>query len=208
MLAWISSKACTNFRGGLMLSVLILNSELAPPLPIRKFTVDQYHQLGELGVLTPDDRVELLEGWIVEKMNHGPAHGFAVRFLTNCLQSQVPTGWICQCQLPITTLRSEPEPDFAVVRGCITDYRDRHPSGNDCRLLIEVADSSLQKDRAKAAIYFSAGVEEYWIVNLEENHLECYLKESPDLPQVFARNDTIRTEIGTKIIEIDLSDLF
>ncbi len=191
-----------------MPSVINLNSEFAPPLPIRKFTVAQYHQLGELGVLTPEDRVELLEGWIIEKMNHGHAHGFVVQFLSIWLNSQLPHGCICRCQLPITTQRSEPEPDLAVVRGCITDFRDRHPSGNDCRLLIEVADTSLQKDRAKAAIYFSAGVEEYWIVNLEKKQLEYYLNVAPDLPQHFTKSDILRTKIGDKTIEIVLSDLF
>ncbi len=191
-----------------MSSLIILNSKFAPPLPIRKFTVAQYHQLGELGVLTPDDRVELLEGWIVEKMNHGHAHGFAVQFLNICLNSQLPSGWISRCQLPITTLRSEPEPDLAVVRGCITDFRGGHPSGNDCRLIVEVADSSIQKDRAKAAIYFSAGVEEYWIVNLEDKHVECFLKAAPDVQQVFGRNDTIRTQIGDKTIGLAVSELF
>ena len=191
-----------------MSSVINLNSELAPPLSIRKFTVAQYRQLGEVGVLTPDDRVELLEGWIVEKMNQGPAHGFAVQFLNIWLNSHLPQGWICRCQLPITTRRSEPEPDLSVVRGCISDFRDRHPSGNDCRLLIEVADSSLQKDRAKAAIYFSAGVEEYWIVNLEEKRLECYLTEAPEVPQVFAGNESIQTTIGDKTIELALCELF
>ena len=115
-------------------------------------------------------------------------------------------GWICRCQLPITTLRSEP--DLSVVSGCITDFRDRHPSGNDCRLLIEVADSSLQKDRAKAAIYFPAGVKEYWIVNLEDKRLECYLKEVPDVPQVFACKESIATTIGDKTLELDLCELF
>ncbi len=191
-----------------MSSAINLNSEFAPPLLIRKFTVAQYRQLSELGVLTPDDRVELLEGWIVEKMNQGPAHGFAVQFLNIWLNSHLPQGWICRCQLPITTRRSEPEPDLSVVRGCITDFRDRHPSGNDCRLLIEVADSSVQKDRAKAAIYFSAGVEEYWIVNLEDKRLECYLEEVPDVPQVFGSNESIATTIGDKTIELNLCELF
>ena len=191
-----------------MSSVLNLNSDFAPPLTIRKFTVDQYHQLGELGVLTPDDRVELLEGWIVEKMNHGPAHGFAIQFLSIWLNSQLPNGWICRCQLPITAPRSEPEPDLAVVCGCITDFRNRHPSGNDCRLVIEVSDSSLQKDRAKAAIYFLAGAKEYWIINLEAKSVECYLNVTPNSPQIFALNDPIRTTIGDKTIELALSQLF
>ncbi|MCA9193424.1 MAG: hypothetical protein KDB03_16745 [Planctomycetales bacterium] len=93
-----------------MFSQLRLNSPLAPPLPLRRFTVAQYHQLGELGVLTPEDDVELLEGWIVEKMNQRPIHGFIVRILNEILLKDLPAGWLCQCQLPITTQRSEPEP--------------------------------------------------------------------------------------------------
>ncbi len=83
----------------------------------------------------------------------------------------------------------------------------RHPSVDDCRLIMEVADSSLQKDRAKAAIYFSTGVEEYWIVNLEEKRQECYLSKTPGVPEVFDRNDTIRTTIGVKTIELALCEL-
>ena len=190
-----------------MSSVLNLNSEFAPPLPIRKFTVLQYHQLGELGVLTQDDRVELLEGWIVKKMNQGPARGFLVQFLSIWLNSRLPQGWICRCQLPITTLCSEPEPDLAVVVGSISDFRERHPSGTDCRLIIEVSDSSLQKDRAKGAIYFSAGVKEYWIVNLADQHVECYQEGALDSPQIFSRNDTIGLKLGDSTIELALSDL-
>jgi Uma2 family endonuclease len=141
-------------------------SALSPPLPIHRFSVEHYHRLGELGVLGPDDRVELLEGWIVKKMNQRPAHGYAVTVLDTWLQSQVSSQCIVRCQLPITLENSEPEPDLAVVRGELSHFRHKHPGGSDCRLVIEVSDTSLAKDNAKAAIYASAGVEEYWIVNL------------------------------------------
>ena len=100
-----------------MTTHLELNSPLAPPLPLHRFSVEEYHQLGELGVLSPDDRVELLEGWIVEKLNQRPIHGFIVRFLSEWFQSRLPSGYIAQCQLPISTQRSEPEPDVAIVAG-------------------------------------------------------------------------------------------
>ena len=90
-------------------SSISFNSSNPPPLPIHRFTVEEYHRLGELGVLQPEHRVELLEGWIVEKMNQRPAHGFVVRMLDNWLQSNVPEGWITQCQLPITLADSEPD---------------------------------------------------------------------------------------------------
>lgn len=65
-----------------MTTQLELNSSLAPPLPLRRFSVAQYRQLGELGVLTPEDHVELLEGWIVEKMNQRPRRGYVVNINT------------------------------------------------------------------------------------------------------------------------------
>lgn len=175
-----------------------------------KFSVDQYHQLGESGVLSPDDRVELLEGWIVEKMNQKTAHGFVVGFLTQWLGDRLGSGWIARCQLPITLDRSEPEPDIAVVRGSHSDYRNRHPSGSDCRLVIEVADTSVPGDRAKAKIYASTDIEEYWLVNLVENQLERMRT-----PQGASYNDltilkssaTVKLTIGETIVSLPLNEI-
>jgi hypothetical protein len=75
-------------------------------------------------------------------------------------------------------------------------------------LLVEVADSSLQKDRAKVEIYLSAGVEGYWILNLEEKHLECYLNGAPDSLRIYSWKETVRTTIGDKTIELALGELF
>ncbi len=145
-----------------------LNTTLAPPLPLRKFSVEEYHQLGELGVLTSEDGVELLEGWIVKKMNKRPIHGYLVRLLSEHFMRQLPPGWLCQCQLPISTQRSEPEPDIAIICGSHADFREHHPGGADCRLVIEVADTSIERDRSKSAIYREAGVQEYRIVNVAD----------------------------------------
>ncbi len=78
-----------------MATHLELNTPLAPPLQLRRFSVEQYHQLGELGVLTSEDKVELLEGWIVEKRNQRPIHGFIVRLLHEFFLRELPVGW-CQ----------------------------------------------------------------------------------------------------------------
>lgn len=180
-----------------------LYSQLAPPLPLRRFSVAQYRRLGELGVLTPEDKVELLEGWIVEKMNQRPVHGYLVGLLSEWFQSRLPGGYIVRCQLPITTQRSEPEPDIAIVSGIHQDYRDRHPAGTDCRLVIEVADTSVERDRAKAAIYQSAGVEEYWIVNVGTQSIERYLlNTSSELqPISVAKDAQVAIDIaGTELI--------
>lgn len=194
-----------------MATAISLDSSTAPPLPLHRFSVEQYHRLGELGVLSAEDRVELLEGWIVQKMNQRPIHGFTVRWLHEWLQRQLESGWLCQCQLPITTARSEPEPDLAIIQGAHQDFRQRHPSGAECRLVIEVADTSLLKDRAKAAIYQSAGVQEYWIVNLIDRQIERYnfADNSDSLePQLLTAADSVEISIGREHLRLTIAQLF
>ena len=89
------------------ITTISFHSSQAPPLPIHRFSVEEYHRLGELGLLTPENRVELLEGWIVEKMNQRPAHGYVVGVLTQWLPNHLADGWIARCQLPITLEASE-----------------------------------------------------------------------------------------------------
>jgi len=194
-----------------MASQLELNTPVAPPLPLRRFSVEQYHQLGEMGVLTPEDRVELLEGWIVEKMNQRPIHGFIVRILNEFFLRELPEGWLCQCQLPITSERSEPEPDIAIVQGMHADFRDRHPSGADCRLVIEVSDTSLERDRAKADIYRTAGVREYWIVNISDQRLERYAftdTHSVLTPTLIPSDSQVPLTLQDNEIKLDLNRVF
>ena len=193
-----------------MTFALSLDDPLAPPLPIHRFTVEQYHRLGELGLLTPEDRVELLEGWIVRKMNQRPIHGFIVRLLNEFFMRELPNGWICQCQLPITTAHSEPEPDVAILKGEQLDFHDKHPPGKACRLLIEVADTSLERDRAKASIYRDAGVQEYWIINVGEKVLERYLFQSTRSaePQILKASESVAIDIGDRSIALKLSKVF
>ncbi len=143
--------------------------------PARRFTVDEYHRMIETGILTENDRVELLDGWILEMSPIGPPHATCVALVAAALQEIVPTGWHIRLQSPITLKTSEPEPDIAVVRGNIREYRTRHPAGEEIALLVEVADSSLDFDRnAKRPQYAAAGILEYWIVNFNDRQLEVY----------------------------------
>ncbi len=194
-----------------MNTALELFSSLPPQMPLHRFSVEQYHRMGELGVLTADEKVELLEGWIVEKMNQRPIHGYTVRRLCEILQHDLPAGFLIQCRLPITTERSEPEPDIAIIRGRQQDFRERHPFGTDCRLVVEVADTSLQRDRAKAAIYSSAGVEEYWIVNVYDQCLERFqlCRETMVYQEArFATDQEISIQIGDAMVAVNLQKLF
>jgi Uma2 family endonuclease len=193
-----------------MSTQLSLTTPIAPPLPLHKFTVEEYHRLSEIGVLTPEDKVELLEGWIVEKMNQRPIHGFIVAFLTELFQNHLPKQYKLRCQLPITTERSEPEPDIAIIRGVHEAFRTRHPGGQDCRLIIEVADTSLDKDRAKTSIYREAGVREYWIVNIGEACVERYdfANSASDVPDIISGNSLISIALDDGPIQIHLQQLF
>ena len=87
----------------------------------------------------------------------------------------LPSEWLCFSQSAITTAESEPEPDIAIVRGPDSRYAKRHPTPSDIAIAIEVADSSLVRDRViKNRIYARASVPEYWIVNIPERQLEVF----------------------------------
>lgn len=143
--------------------------------PVHRFTVDKYHRMIETGILAENDRVELLDGWILEESPIGPPDATCVSLIIEALQHMLPAGCCIRAQVPITLATGEPEPDVTVVRGGIRDYRDHHPYGADVALVIEVADSPLQFDRLqKRPQYAAAGIPEYWIVNLIDRCLEVY----------------------------------
>lgn len=151
----------------------------SPFEPIRRLTVDQYDRMAAAGILTPDDRVELLEGWLVEKMTKNPPHRVATRRTRVAFERIVPQGWYVDTQEPIVTADSEPEPDVAVIRGRTEDYPDRNPSAGDVGLVVEIADSSLRRDRVlKARVYARAGIATYWILDLERRQIEVYEQAS------------------------------
>ncbi len=145
-----------------------------PVWPLRRFSVAEYRRWTEAGRFSEDDNFELLEGWIVEKMPKNPPHDSRVTWAQSVLQRELPPGWHCRNQCSLETLDSVPEPDLAIVRGSILDYADRHPTGADTALVIEVADTSLATDREKRHVYARAGVLEYWIINLVASQIEIF----------------------------------
>ena len=144
---------------------------------VHRFTVEQYHQMIETGILKEDDQVELLNGWIVEKMPPNPPHSQAVRRLTRRLTSVLGDEWVISVQDPATMTQSEPQPDLLVAHGPEDRYGDRHPGPQDIVLVVEVADSSLPDDRTtKLSIYALARIPVYWIVNLSNRCVEVYTR--------------------------------
>jgi Uma2 family endonuclease len=129
----------------------------------------------DAGVFQHDERCELLEGWVVRKMVHNPAHDAVVWLVQTMLLSRLPAEWVVRVQSAIETADSRPEPDVAVVRGPGIRYVAAHPKPRDVRLVVEVADSSLAQDRDdKQRIYARARIPCYWIVNLIDWQIEVY----------------------------------
>jgi len=146
-----------------------------PSEPIYRLSVAQYHAIARAGILDEDAPVELLEGWLVQKMTKNPAHCLALGLVQDALTRLLPRGWHLKIQAPMTTADSEPEPDAAVVRGQRRDYKGRHPRAEDIALVVEVADTSLRRDRgSKKRIYARARIPVYWIVNLTARRIEVY----------------------------------
>lgn len=166
-----------------------------PPFPVRRFTVDEYHRIIQAGVLTENDLVELLEGWIVAKMPHKPSHDATIDQTDEVLRGRMPTGWRVRIQSAITTDDSEPEPDLVVVLGPANRYSERHPGPRDIALLVEVADSSLAHDRdVKGRLYARAEIAAYWIINLVDMQVEAYTEPSGPLAQPgYRQHRTYRT---------------
>jgi Uma2 family endonuclease len=152
---------------------------IVPSDPIWRLSVDQYHDMIRTGILTEDDLVELLDGWLVTKMVKSPQHSLATQLARDVIALMLPDTWFINVQEPITTADSEPEPDIAIVRGQRRDYTDHHPSGEDVALVLEVADATLRRDRTlKQKLYARAGIPTYWILNLAEQQLEVHSQPS------------------------------
>ncbi len=149
----------------------------------RRFSVSEYHRLIELGMLTEDDNLELLEGYLVHKMSRNPPHDAAIQKGTKKWLRLMPAGWDLRVQSAVTLIGSEPEPDFAIVRGDENDYLTHHPTAADIGLVIEVSDSTLPGDRDdKGRIYARAGILCYWIININDRQIEVYTSPSGAVP--------------------------
>jgi Uma2 family endonuclease len=140
---------------------------------IPRFSLARYQRMVESGILTPEDKVELLENYLVLKMPKNPPHDGTIDLVKAALPPHIPPGWLLRIQQTIVLSDSQPEPDFAVVWGTPRSYLTRHPGAADIGLVIEVANSSLLRDqRDKTRIYARGGIAVYWIINLVDLRVE------------------------------------
>lgn len=138
----------------------------APTISRRRFSVDEYHRMAEVGILHEDDRTELIEGEIIEMAAHGGQHIRCVTVLNRLLVVAVSSELFVSPQNSVRlTMHSEPEPDFAILRALPEGTAP--PPSEDVLLLTEVADTTLLYDlNVKALLYARAGVPEFWVVDL------------------------------------------
>lgn len=179
---------------------------------VRLWTVDQYHCMLATGILDSNDRVELLEGQIVPISPQQPPHASTSQRTARYLDRLLDGIAYIRTQLPITLRpKSEPEPDIAVVRIDPREYSDRHPGPDDIFLIIEISDRTLLKDRKqKAKAYASAGIVDYWILDVDKRQARIYRnpgKNGYNSERILTPDDSL-IPLAFPTLDIPLSQLF
>lgn len=142
---------------------------------VRRFTVEEYNRLAEMGVISSDERVELIKGIISQMGPEGKRHVAAIELVRDFFAARLKTRHRVRAQHPLTLAGdTEPEPDIAIVEEFDPRaYLFNHPTS--ALLVVEVADNSLEKDlTTKARLYAQAKIPEYWVVNLVDDTLEVF----------------------------------
>ncbi|MFN3476129.1 MAG: Uma2 family endonuclease [Candidatus Methylomirabilales bacterium] len=147
----------------------------------RRFTVEEYHRMGAAGIFSEDDRVELIEGEIVEMSPIGRRHAACVKRLIRLFDRGVGDRAIVGAQDPIRLgEHSEPQPDLTLLRPRPDFYAHAHPGPEDVFLIVEAAETSADYDRElKIPLYARAGIPEVWVVELDAERIEVYRKPGP-----------------------------
>ncbi len=165
-------------------------------LEIRLLTVKEYHSMIKAGIFNEDERVELIGGQIIKMAAKGTGHSAAVNRTVDLLRNRLAGLVSVRPQDPIQLNDlSEPEPDIAVVMPNQLYYEDCHPTPSEIYLIIEVADTSLNRDTEfKAGIYAQSGITDYWVLDVNKRQLYVFREPSQNGYQsqvILSENDTI-----------------
>lgn len=177
----------------------------------RWFSVDEYYRMAQAGILTEDDRVELVEGEVIEMSPIGSRHAGCVKRLNTILSRSVGEEIIVSVQDPIHLDEfNEPQPDVALLRWREDFYTKSHPTAADVLVVIEVADTSVEYDRKrKQPLYARTGVPEVWLANLPEDRFEIHTQPSGDEYQsitIVRRGETINSQ-AVAGLSVNVSDI-
>ena len=171
----------------------------------KRFTVDEYYTMLETGILHEGDRVELIDGEILQMSSMGARHAATVYRIDVTLKQACGKRALVRSQLPFHVNDfSEPEPDIAVVRYRADSYGSAHPEPADILFLIEITDTTLQFDQnVKLPIYAEASIPEVWIVDLNSEVVSVY--REPDRSKYRLRTDLVRDDTASPLAFPDLS---
>jgi Uma2 family endonuclease len=180
--------------------------------PVRLWTVDDYHRMIEAQILTSSDRVELLEGQILQMSPQQPPRAATTQRASDYLRNLLTGRATIRVQLPITLRpKSEPEPDVAVVRIDTDEYQESHPTPDDIFLIVEVADTTLYTDgKQKAPAYAKAGIADYWVLNVNKRQVHVFREpDGENYRQAILLNeeDTLSL-VAFPEIEVSINQLF
>jgi Uma2 family endonuclease len=177
-----------------------------------KLSVEDHYKLGEVGILTEDSRVELIEGELIEMAPIGGSHMGLVNRLTRLLVLAVGDLGVVSIQNPVTLPpHSEPQPDVAILKPGADSAGSPVPHADDVLLIIEVADTTLAYDRnTKLKLYAQAGMAEAWIVNVQARCVEVYREPQGD---GYNRKSEMRpgdvvTPLALPMVKVSISDIF
>ena len=185
----------------------------APTEPIFRLSIEQYEDMIQYGIIDEDDPVELIDGWLLIKMSKSTNHTHSTRHTRRAIERVLPAGWFADSHEPVQLVRSKSEPDVVVQRG---DTDGTPPAVNDIALLVEVADTSLARDRgSKKRVYAEAGIACYWLVNLVDHLVEVFTDPSgpadkPDYThrQVFRRGSAVPLVLeGREVARLNVTSL-
>jgi Uma2 family endonuclease len=167
-----------------------------PELRPWRFTAQDYHRMGEIGILGPDDRVELIEGEIIQMSPIGDRHAGRTIVLNRTFTLRLGQRAYVSVQNPVRlSERSEPQPDLVIMRASSATHAVRAPRPEDVLLLIEIADTTVFYDRElKVPLYAAAGIPETWLLDLPADRLRVY--RGPEgreyrSVQILARGSTV-----------------
>lgn len=160
-----------------MPTIKTLLPEIISSLPLRLLTVEEYHRMAEVGILHPDEKVELIAGQIIRKMSpQGSPHAAAITRTNRLFGRALGDNVLVRLQLPVILNDfSEPEPNVAVVKADPLDYDDHHPTAEDVYLIVEIADRTLKSDlTVKQKDYARSGIKDYWVLDVNNRRLYVY----------------------------------
>jgi Uma2 family endonuclease len=179
---------------------------------VRLWTQEEYHRMIEAGILNPDERVELLEGQIILMSAKNPPHAATNLCAGDYLRNWLVGKALIRIQDPVNlNIYSEPEPDIAVVQIDPQFYVQRHPTATEIFLIVEVADTTLERDRMiKASVYAQAGIPDYWILNVNTQQVHVFrniVAATYQTETIFNLEETI-SPLAFPELEIRIDQLF